>query len=219
VNSIHFIDGLWEGKADGTGHVYKFNEEEIDKTLKSFYMDYKLKEGNEGDACVVLADGMQGLIIPVEDEAPVVSVRYLPETIKHHRVYRSSELLSPWDKRVEAVKEKTLEDMNMKYEKPKTKKKKGQEADNGTPNSDSSDDDGEPKFEETVVPAKWWAQLADGHHKITQLFGRHKNQRRSRDEIVIQNTTFFVHAHHDTFPREHRLCRFGGVNTSNREKN
>jgi hypothetical protein len=58
--------------------------------------------------------------------------------------------------------------MNMKYEKPKTKKNKGQETDNETPDSDSGDEDGEPKFKETVVPAKWWAQLADGHHKITQ---------------------------------------------------
>jgi hypothetical protein len=128
------------------------------------YMSYKLIPGNDDADFVALAEDAKGPTIPIQDDSPVVAVRYVPKVVKRKRIYRKSELLSEWDKHaLEAVKA-SYKEMNEPYPPPKKTRRNTK----ASKSEDSSSSGGSktPKYKETTIPEKWWAKLANGHTKI-----------------------------------------------------
>jgi hypothetical protein len=60
------VDKVWEGKEDKAGNIYKFKDDELERTVKQFYLYYTMNAGIDNGSFVAIADNITGPHIPVE---------------------------------------------------------------------------------------------------------------------------------------------------------
>jgi hypothetical protein len=95
--------------------------------LKEFYFAYKLEQGHEEGVFVALEGSMQGPTIPIEDDSPVVAVRYCAPMMKCRRIYRPSELMSEWDKLAEEAVKVTYAELHKSHTRHRKNQSKTQQ--------------------------------------------------------------------------------------------
>jgi hypothetical protein len=79
-----------------------------------------------------------------------------------------------WDKLGEEAVKATYAELHKQYPPPKKPKQSARAPASAADDGDNGDDDGTPKYEETLIPEKWWAKLANDHTKIV-----------AKDDLVV----------------------------------
>ena len=172
VDGIRFLieDKSWEGKCNDTQKVHQFADDVIPEEVKLFYFDMKTKNDYADTSFVAIGKDMEGPTVPIEDSAPVVSVKFVPSR-DQKKVRKTYVGTSFWDVSVEkgvvdAYKELAKPmpgDAVKQAQQGKTTKKKKQD------DGDSDDNDystGDAKYKIVTTPEIWWAKLSDGHEKV-----------------------------------------------------
>ena len=184
------LEGYWQGvTADGKTH--QLLETAVAKEVKKFYVNRNKQVEEKNGGFVVLQDNMEKPVITIDDSAPVISVRYQPETTKQVK----SEVQVSCNER--ALLYGTALGKNLKSTRHQSYEH-SQKSAGGAPKTTKIAEFGYDalRYESAMVPEQWKVKLSDNTvmvatgERIKELFGegfatevRHRGENRNKSRV------------------------------------
>jgi hypothetical protein len=132
-------------------------------------------EGEGADnAFVAIAKDMNGPTVPIEDDSPVISVKFVPSR-QQKKIRKGYVGTTYWDEFVEEGVVNAYKDLErplpanavlQAQQGKKATKKKVDDDDDDSDDGSTGDQTERSKYKVTTIPEVWWAKLSDRHEKV-----------------------------------------------------